>query len=90
MSGEVRPLPPKVVAALREGRLVDAIKVVREVESLDLAGAKARIDAYLASDPALKKRLDERQREFRRRLIGWVLAVDAIVLAAVAAWWFSR
>jgi hypothetical protein len=87
---EPAALPARAAGALREGRLVDAIKVVREVESLDLAGAKARIDAYLASDPALKKRLDERQREFRRRLIGWVLAVDAIVLAAIAACWFSR
>jgi ribosomal protein L7/L12 len=78
------------MAALREGRAIDAIKLLRETEGVDLAQAKARVDAYLAATPSLKKRLDERQREFRKRLIGWVLVVDAVILAAVAAWWFSR
>jgi N-formylglutamate amidohydrolase len=86
----VPPLPARAAAALREARTLDALKALREVEGLDLAAAKARLDAYLAANPALKKRLDERQREFRKRLIGWVLVVDAIVIAAVAAWWFSR
>jgi hypothetical protein len=84
------PLPARAVGALREGRTLDAIAVLREEEGLDLAQAKARVDAHLAGNPALKKRLEERQREFRRRLIGWVLVVDAIILAAIAAWWFSR
>jgi ribosomal protein L7/L12 len=83
-------LPARAASALREGRAIDAIKVLRETEGLDLAQAKARVDAHLAANPALKKRLDERQREFRKRLIGWVLVVDAVILAAVAAWWFSR
>jgi ribosomal protein L7/L12 len=85
-----RTLPPRAASALRDGRAIDAIKVLRETEGLDLAQAKSRVDAYLAADPALKKRLDERQREFRKRLIGWVLVVDAVILAAIAAWWFSR
>jgi ribosomal protein L7/L12 len=83
-------LPARAVSALREGRAIDAIKILRETEGVDLAKAKARVDAYLAANPALKKRLDERQREFRKRLIGWVLVVDAVIVAAVAAWWFSR
>ena len=84
------PLPARAVAALREGRAIDAIKAVREVEGLDLRQAQARVAAYLDSEPALQKRLDERHREFRKRLIGWVLVVDAVILAALAAWWFSR
>jgi ribosomal protein L7/L12 len=83
-------LPARAVGALREGRAIDAIKVLRETEGVDLAQAKARVDTYLAANPAVKKRLDEHQREFRKRLIGWVLVVDAVILAAVAAWWFSR
>lgn len=83
-------LPPRAVAALREGRANDAIEALREAEGLDPKAAQARVHAYLAADPALRKRLDERQREFRKRLIGWVLVVDAVILAAVAAWWFSR
>lgn len=89
-AGTPAPLPARAVAALREGRAIDAIKAVRELERLDLRQAQARVEAFLAAEPALKKRLDDRQREFRRRLIGWVLVVDAVILAALAAWWFSR
>ena len=90
MSAALPPLPARAVSALREGRTIDAIKAVREVEGLDLKGAQVRVEAYLAADPALQKRLAERQRELRKRLIGWVLVVDAVILAALAAWWFSR
>lgn len=85
-----QPLPARAIAALREGRTLDALKAVRELEGVDLRQAQARVDAYLALDPALKKRLDERRRESRKRLIGWVLVVDAVILASLAAWWFSR
>lgn len=85
-----QPLPARAIAALREGRMLDALQTVRELEALDLRQAQARVEAYLATDTALKKRLDERQRESRKRLIGWVLVVDAVILASLAAWWFSR
>lgn len=84
------PLPAQAIAALRAGRTVEAIRLVRESDGGDLARAKARVDAYVAADPALAKRIGERQKEFRKQLIGWMLVIDAIVLAAGLAWWFSR
>jgi hypothetical protein len=83
-------LPAAAAAAARAGRTVEAIRLVREADGSDLRMAKARVDAWIAADPALAKRIAERQKEFRKQLVGWVLVVDAIVLAALAAWWFSR
>jgi hypothetical protein len=84
------PLPSPAAAAARAGRVVEAIRLVREAEGGDLAQAKSRVDAYVASDPALARRIAERQKEFRKQLIGWVLVIDAVVAAAALAWWFSR
>lgn len=39
------PLPPAAEEALRRGRVIDAIKMVRKAEGIDLKQAKARVDA---------------------------------------------
>ena len=44
-------LPAEVVAALREGRKVQAIKRLREHEGLGLKDAKERVDAHVANYP---------------------------------------
>jgi ribosomal protein L7/L12 len=41
-------LPDAAIAALRDGHVIDAIKLVREQTGLGLAEAKAAIDAYLS------------------------------------------
>lgn len=84
------PLPPAAAAAARAGRTVEAIRLVREAEGGDLAAAKARVDAWVASDPALAKRIEERRKEVRRQIVGWAIAIDVVIVAALAAWWFAR
>ena len=44
-------LPEDVVAALENGRTVDAVKRLRALEGLGLKEAKERIDAHLAANP---------------------------------------
>jgi hypothetical protein len=44
-------LPEDVLAALRAGRKIDAIKLLRAQRSLDLKESKQIIDAYLAAHP---------------------------------------
>jgi ribosomal protein L7/L12 len=73
---------------LQDGDAIKAIKVVRKKEGLDLMRAKKRVDAAIAEDPRLRERLDGDRKEQRKRWIGWILLFDALVIAAVAYWFF--
>lgn len=75
--------------ALSEGRLIEAIKAIREAEQCDLATAKSRVEAALAADPAAKAKFDSLAKARRKTVIGWVIVVDFILFAAFAWWWFN-
>ena len=48
---DARPsLPTAAALAVNDGRLIEAIKIVRETDRLDLTAAKARVDAYIAAN----------------------------------------
>jgi hypothetical protein len=84
------PLPEAAQAALRRGQIVEAIKMLRETERCDLTTAKTRVDAVLAADPVLKKRVETQQRETRRKIIFWAIIFDIVLIVAIAYWWTSR
>lgn len=46
-------LPPSAVEALRQGRKIEAIRIVRQVRGFDLNQAKNTVDAFVKSEPAL-------------------------------------
>ena len=46
-------LPTDVIAALHEGRKIDAIKLLREQRGIGLKEAKHEVDAYLLEHPEL-------------------------------------
>lgn len=48
-------LPSAALAALQQGRKIEAIKIVRELESIGLKEAKDRVEQYVANDPRLKE-----------------------------------
>ncbi|MBX3703702.1 MAG: hypothetical protein KF822_08010 [Steroidobacteraceae bacterium] len=81
-----RPLPAAAAAALSLGRMVDAIRHVREAEGLGLMEAKLRVDAHVRSNPVLMAQFEERQARMRRRVFLWVLGIDAIIIVALL-WW---
>jgi hypothetical protein len=85
-----RPLPAAAAAALSLGRIIDAIKLLREAEGLGLMQAKLRVEAYLRRNPALKAQLDEQQKQTRRRIIRWALVIDVIIIVAGLWWFFGR
>lgn len=87
---EDRPLPAAAAAALSTGRIVDAIKHVREAEGLGLMEAKQRVEAYITRNPILKAQLAEQQARMKRRLIQWVLIIDVLLVAAVLWYFFGR
>ncbi|MBL8518813.1 MAG: hypothetical protein JNM76_17745 [Betaproteobacteria bacterium] len=83
------PLPPRAQAVLRtEGNLIAAIKIVREETSCDLKDAKDRVDAWIATQPALKAQLDTRSREARAGF--WVLAMLFAAGCVAALGYFAR
>lgn len=81
-----RPLPLEAITLLNEGKLIEAIKSVRQAEQLGLKDAKDRVDAYLAHEPLLKAQLEMVQRAARRKFFFWFLIIDALIVAAVIYW----
>jgi ribosomal protein L7/L12 len=82
-------LPIEVMLAVSDGNLLEAIRLLREREGLDLARAKARVEAYVAVNPALKEAIAEKQREHLKEVANRA-ALIGLVAAAAAVWWFTR
>jgi len=47
-------LEPEVIEELEQGRVINAIKILRTKRSIGLKEAKNLVDAYLAQNPYLK------------------------------------
>ncbi|MGE0469046.1 MAG: ribosomal protein L7/L12 [Nitrospira sp.] len=77
-------LPKSAVQALRHGNLIEAIKVVRQERNLGLKEAKGVVEAYLASQPAIKKKMDQVLATAQQRFIRWLVGI--LVLAAGIAY----
>lgn len=74
----VADLPKAAVEALRHGNLIGAITVVRQERNLGLKEAKETVEAYVASQPALKKKMDQVLANAQRRLIRWLIGILAV------------
>jgi len=85
-----KPLPLEAVTLLGEGRLPEAIKVVRQVETLRQRAAKRRIEEHLVRDPMLRVRIETVQREARRMFFFWFLLVDLLIAAGAIYWFFFK
>ena len=83
-------LPKAAVEALRRGALIEAIKVVRQERNIAFKEAKAEVEAYLFSQPALKKKMDKvlvtAQQKFIRWMIGFLVLTVEIVLFMMLGW----
>ena len=85
-----KPLPLEAATLLAEGRVIDAIKVVRKAEHLGLREAKDRVDAHIAQDPILGVQIETQQRARRRKFFFWFVLVDLAITAAIIYWFFYR
>jgi len=85
-----KPLPLEAVTLLQEGRVIEAIKAVRQAEVLGLREAKRRVDAYIAGEPLLRAQLELQQRAARRKFFFWFLVIDLAIVAGVVYWMFYR
>lgn len=70
-------LSQEAVSALWRGEVIEAIKLVRLKQNIGLKEAKDHVDAYLRSQPALKKKMEEMQEEMWQGLLRWLFLLLA-------------
>ena len=76
-------LPKAAVEALRKGNLIEAIKVVRRDRNIGMKEAKAHVEEYIASHPALKKKMDKVLAEAQQKFIRWMIGLLVVIAAGV-------
>lgn len=77
----------EVMALLTQGRMLDAVKVIRNNQGVGLKEAKDQIDVFLKDHPELVVRLKAQQEETVKALRRWVLTLLGI---AFVVWWYLR
>ena len=75
MAERSEALPPEAIAALQRGNKIEAIKLVREAQKLDLKDAKDRVDDYVKNDPVLQQKLPAAQAETTGSLVRWLILI---------------
>ncbi|HEX5646350.1 MAG TPA: hypothetical protein VFX56_05220 [Nitrospira sp.] len=73
-------LPKAAVDALWQGNVIEAIQVVRQERNIGLKESRNVVDAYIASQPALNKKMDKVLATAQRRFIRWLIGF--LILAA--------
>jgi hypothetical protein len=76
-------LPPEAVAALNAGRRIDAIRIVRERQGIDLEEARELVDGYVAVHPEIGVQLEQQRALGRRNWLAWVVFLGLLALFAV-------
>jgi len=77
-------LPTEAMMALVEGRIVEAIRVVREAEDLGFREAKKIVERVIMCDAALRTQWIARRRASRQTLLRIIRVVVALFGAFVA------
>ena len=85
-----KALPLEAATLLSEGKVLEAIKVVRNAEGTGRREAKARVDAHIAQDPILRVQIETQQQAKRRKFFFWFVVVDLAITAAIIYWFFYR
>ena len=85
-----KALPLEAATLLAEGRVIEAIEVVRKAEGLGRRKARHRIDEHIAQDPILRVQLETQQQAKRRKFLFWFVVVDLVITAGIIYWFFYR
>ncbi len=84
MSRHSSDLPKAAAETLRRGNLIEAIRIVSRERQISFKEAKAQVEVHIASQPALKKKMDKILVEAQRKFIRWMIGL--LVVAAVVAY----
>ena len=80
MAERSEALLPEAIAALQQGNKIEAIKLVREAQKLDLKDAKDRVDDYVKNDPVLQQKFASAQAETTGSLVRWLIIIAVAIL----------
>lgn len=83
----MKELSNEAIVALRRGRLIEAIKLVRSTSGLGLKEAKDAVDSYINAHPELKQAMQEQQRLNGVSQVGWLHWL-LIILLILGVWYF--
>ncbi len=78
MSGS---LPPAALQALQQGRMIEAIKIVRTEHHLGLKQAKEQVEQYMQQHPELlrQSRVAQTQQQGSMQWVMWMLGLLCLV-----------
>jgi hypothetical protein len=74
-----QPLPQAAIAALHTGRMIEAIKILRQEQGLGLKDAKERVDQYVAKDPLLREQFGASQSGAQRGCVMFLAGLIVFV-----------
>jgi len=80
MAERSQALPPEAIDALQRGNKIEAIKLVREAQKLDLKDAKDRVDDYVKNDPVLQQKFASAQAETTSSLVRWLIIIAVAIV----------
>ena len=75
-------LTEEAIAKLRQGRVIEAIKITRTSSNLGLKEAKQQVEAYLTAHPEIEIQKTQLPQEFRL----WLLII--VIGAGILFWLF--
>lgn len=76
-------LPTDAIAALNKGDKIEAIKIIRVRRHIGLKESKELVDAYIASQPQLQRKLEEKQAALKRGCLIWVMSLALLAVAVL-------
>lgn len=79
--GQRSGLPPRTLEALERGNRSEAIEQLRLERNLSPEEAREQVASYILSQPSLHRRMKDSQSETRWGIMGWLILLQAIVVA---------
>ncbi|HSQ69228.1 MAG TPA: hypothetical protein VLM41_04025 [Steroidobacteraceae bacterium] len=70
-------------AALNAGRKIEAIRIVRKRQGIDLKAAQELVDGYVAVHPEIRAELERRRALGKRKWFLWLVFPGLLALFAV-------
>ena len=79
-------LPLEAISALHRGNKIEAIKIVREQQSVDLKEAKQRVEQFLRAEPSVEASFAEMRARSGQSPLWWVAAIIGVIAVLVYLW----
>jgi type VI protein secretion system component VasF len=79
-------LPLEAVSALHGGNKIEAIKIVREQQGVDLKEAKQRVEQFLRAEPSVQASFAEMRARSGQSTLWWMAAIMGVIAVLVYLW----